>query len=102
MVQTDAVTTLRMENARLQQALEEAQRGNARLEVALDAALAEFAALREESEATRRELMDQIASLAEQVAKGNERIGELLAIAQRKKRKPRAEAPTPSTATPAS
>ena len=63
---------------------------------------AELTATRAELTATRAELLAQIAALTaqvtqgnEQVAKDNERIAELLAIAQRRKRKPRKEAPEP-------
>jgi hypothetical protein len=81
---------LQHENAQLRQALASAQQRVATLQASLDVALTELAALREEAQSTQRELLGQIAALAEQVAKGNDRIAELLAIAQRKKRKRRA------------
>jgi transposase len=49
----------------------------------------ELEVLRSENAAQRR----QIAELIEQIAKLNERVGELLAVAQRKQRKPPAERP---------
>ncbi len=61
----------------------------------LDEALAELARVRQAAEQAQRERTAQLASLAELVAKGNDRIAELLAIAQRKKRKPRKKAPVP-------
>ena len=74
---------------------------NARLRAQLDAALEEIAVLRREIAAQRREmatmrhdadtraaeLTAEIARLADLVAKGNDRIAELLAIAKRKNRK---------------
>jgi transposase len=74
----DPASQLRAENAVLQQQV-------ARLEAALAKALAELAA----SRTLQQELLDRVTALAEQVAKGNDRIAELLAIAQRKKRPPR-------------
>ena len=59
-------------------------RENAAQRRALEAQQLELATQREEAAAQR----DQIAKLVEQVAKLNDRIGELLAIAQRKQRKP--------------
>lgn len=84
-----------MENVRLRQALALAQQTVARLQESLDAALVELAALREESQAAQRELVAKVSALSEQVASGNDRIAELLAIAQRKKRKPPNQLPTP-------
>jgi transposase len=53
------------------------------------AAVTEVEMLRSENAAQRR----QIAELIDQIAKLNERVGELLAVAQRKPRKPPAERP---------
>ena len=80
----DPSSPLRAENAALRQQV-------ARLEAALGEAVAELAAAR----ATQQELLDRVSALAEQVAKANDRIAELLAIAQRKKRKPPTTAPEP-------
>jgi hypothetical protein len=51
--------------------------------------MTEVEALLSENAAQRR----QIAELIDQIAKLNERVGELLAVAQRKPRKPPAERP---------
>lgn len=75
---------LQGENERLQRALEEALQQVARLQASLDASLL-----------TQQELLDKVTTLAEQVAKGNDRIAELLAIAQRKKRKVKTPPPEP-------
>ena len=81
MVQHDPTVQLRAENIELKRQI-------GRLETSL-------AETQARAEATQRELLDRIAALAEQVAKGNDRMAELLAIAQRKRRKPPASAPEP-------
>lgn len=109
MVQDDPVQRLTLDNARLQQQLalreldvvrlqqevDRLLREVAQLQTALERATRKLATLRRESDERQKELLAQIASLAEEVAKGNERIAELLAIAQRKKRKPKVQTETP-------
>lgn len=84
----DPTASLRLENARLLQLVDDLRRDNERLR-------AELVATREQASTNQAELLDKITTLTEQVARGNERIGELLAIAQRKKRKPRNKPPEP-------
>jgi transposase len=87
----------------VQALLVEAQAENARLLEQLGAALAQIAALQAEvatANARTVELTTQIAKLTELVATGNERIAELLAIAQRKKSRPQNPAPKPPAAPP--
>lgn len=86
---TVPASLLREERALFQAFREEARQDKARLQASLDRALEELASIRASSETTQRELLAQVAQLSEQLAKSNERIAELLAIAQRKKRKPR-------------
>ncbi len=84
----DPTAALRIENDLLRQ-------HNAELVVALEDARTELAATRIEARTHQAELLERISTLTEQVAKGNERIAELLAIAQRKKRPLRNEPPEP-------
>ena len=88
MLNLDPTASLRLENDQL-------RLRNADLVLALAEARAELVATREEARTHQAELLDKITTLAEQVAKGNERIVELLAIAQRKKRKTRDKPPAP-------
>ncbi|MCA9566288.1 MAG: IS66 family transposase [Myxococcales bacterium] len=80
--------------------MEESVAQVAALRETLDRTLAAHAAERREARAAQQELLAQIATLSEQVARANDRISELLAIAQRKKRpekknEPKAKPPPP-------
>lgn len=86
---------LQQELYRLQQQVAERDRAIAGLQLALDGARAELSATREDARVHQAQLLEQIAALAEQVAKANDRTAELLAIAQRKKRKTRDKPPEP-------
>ena len=91
----DPTAALRLENLRLREAVEMLRGHNEQLQLALEAARAELQETRSEARAHQAELLDRIAALTEQAAKSNDRIAELLAIAQRKKRKPRTKPPEP-------
>ena len=90
-----AIADLRMELARSNQERDLARADAARLLQMLEDQGAEFRDYRVNAEATQKDLIGRVAELSEQVATSNERIAELLAIAQRKKRKPRRKPPEP-------